>query len=152
MAGNHSKETVAGYSEFDNGNLAVTTVTPMKTSLGIVGLFYFGYFVIISTRPTSTEWLLTRNQIGRTGFHVKKENKKFTIVCSRSPENLEFDHFTFLSCRGRQRNVLIKFKMHVQSDCFSTLNLFLCGRCGCLSLWLFKFPNDLTTTEMEYFL
>ena len=68
---------------------------PTKTSLEIVDLFYLCYFVIISTRSTSTERRLPRNQIGRSGFHIKKENKKFTIVCSCSPENLECDHFTF---------------------------------------------------------
>ena len=26
-------------------------------------------------------------------------------MCSRSPQNLEFGHFTLLFCRGRQRNV-----------------------------------------------
>ena len=44
---------------------------------------------------------LSRNQIGRSGVQVKKENEKFT-VCSCSPKNLEFGHFTLLFCRGRQ--------------------------------------------------
>ena len=42
---------------------------------------------------------LSRNQIGRSGVQVKKENEKVTVVRSRSP------HFTLLFCRGRQRNV-----------------------------------------------
>ena len=45
------------------------------------------------------------DQIGRSGVQVKKEDGKFTVVCSRSPQNLEFGHFTLLFCRGRQRNV-----------------------------------------------
>ena len=47
---------------------------------------------------------LPRNQIGRRVIRVKKENEKFTVVCSCSPENREFGHFTLLFCRGRQRN------------------------------------------------
>ena len=69
---------------------------------------------------------LSRNQIGRSGVQVKKENEKFIVVCSRSPTNLEFGHFTLLFCRGRQRNVP-KCKTHVQSDCFCSLNLLFCG-------------------------
>ena len=61
---------------------------------------------------------LVRNQIGRSGVQVEKENKKFTVVCSRSPRHLEFGHFALLFCRGRQRSVP-KFLTYVQSDCFS---------------------------------
>ena len=60
---------------------------------------------------------LPRNQIGRSGVQVKKENEKFPVAFSRSPHNLEFGHFTLLFCRARQRNVA-KFKTHVQRDCF----------------------------------
>ena len=66
---------------------------------------------------------LSRNQTGRNGVQVKKENEKFTVVCSRSPQNFAFGHFTLLFCIGRQRNVP-KCKTQVQSDCFSSLNLF----------------------------
>ena len=70
---------------------------------------------------------LSRNQIaGRSGVQVKRENEKFTVVLSRSPQNLKCGHFTLLFCRGRQRNVP-KCKTHVQSDCFSSLNLLFCG-------------------------
>ena len=69
---------------------------------------------------------LPRNQIGRSGVQVKKENEKFTVVRSRSPQNLKCGHFTLLFCRGRQRNVP-KCKTHVQSDCFCSLNLLFCG-------------------------
>ena len=56
-----------------------------------------GKFAIISTHSIFTETgttCLSRNQIGRSGFQVKKENEKLTIVCSRSPHNLEVGHFT----------------------------------------------------------
>ena len=69
---------------------------------------------------------LSRKQIGKHGDQVNKDNEKFTFVCSRSPQNLEFGHFMLLFCRGRQRNVL-KFKIHVHGDCFSSLNLLFCG-------------------------
>ena len=55
-----------------------------------------------------------------------KEHETFTVVCSRSPQNLEFGHFTFLFFRGQQRNVL-KFKTYMQGDCFSSLKLLFCG-------------------------
>ena len=45
---------------------------------------------------------LSRNQIGRSGVQVKKENQKFTAVRSRSPQNLKCGHFTLLFCRERQ--------------------------------------------------
>ena len=69
------------------------------------------------------------NQIGRSGVQVKKENEKFAVVCSRSPQNVELGYFTLLFFRGRQRNVP-KLKSHVQSDCFSSLNLLFCGVVG----------------------
>ena len=69
---------------------------------------------------------LSRNQIGRSGVQDKKENEKFTVVRSLSPQNLKCGHFTLLFCRGRQRNVP-KYKTHVQSDCFCSLNLLFCG-------------------------
>ena len=69
---------------------------------------------------------LSRNQIGRSGVQVKKENEKFAVVLSRSLQNLKCGHFKLLFCGERQRNVL-KCKTHVQSDCFCTLNLLFCG-------------------------
>ena len=44
---------------------------------------------------------------------VQIEKGKFAVVCSRSPQNFEFGHFTLLLCRERQRNVP-KCKTHVQ--------------------------------------
>ena len=39
---------------------------------------------------------LPRNQIGRRGVRFKKEIWKFSVVCQRSTQNLEFGHFTLL--------------------------------------------------------
>ena len=44
---------------------------------------------------------LFRNQIGRSGVQVKKENEKFIVVRLRSPQNLKCGHFTLLFCSGR---------------------------------------------------
>ena len=76
---------------------------------------------------------LSRNQTGRSGVQVKKENEKFSVVRSRSPQNLKCGHFTLLFCRGRQRNVP-KFKTHLQSDCFCALNLLFCGTVVAIAL------------------
>ena len=57
---------------------------------------------------------------------ARENEKHFTVVRSRSPQNLELGYFTFLSCRGGQRNVP-KCKTHVQSDCFCSSNLLFCG-------------------------
>ena len=69
---------------------------------------------------------LSKNQIGRSGVQVNKENENSTVMRSRSPRNLKCGHFTLLFSRGRQR-VVPKCKAHVQSDCFCSLNLLFCG-------------------------
>ena len=51
------------------------------------------------------------NSIDRDGVQVRKENEKFTVVCSRSPQNLEFGHFALLFCSGRQRALSIQPKL-----------------------------------------
>ena len=71
----------------------MTTATATKTSPGNLTLFYSCYFAIIPKRSTSTKNdELSRNQIGRSGVQVNKENEKFTAVRSRSPQNLECGH------------------------------------------------------------
>ena len=46
-----------------------------------------------------------------SGFQVPEEReRKFTVVCLRSPQNLEFGHCTLLFCRGRQRNIFLLIK------------------------------------------
>ena len=89
------------------------------------------YFICATSRLFQLAQLLQngelpRNQIGRSGVQVKKENKKFIVVRSRSPQNLKCGYFMLLFCRGRQRNVP-KCKRHVQSDCLCSLNLLICG-------------------------
>ena len=61
----------------------------------------------------------------RVTFELTKRMKN-SRSRSRSSHNLEFGHFTLLFCRGRHRNVP-KFKTHVQSDWFSSLNQLFCG-------------------------
>ena len=60
---------------------------------------------------------LSSNKTGGNGVQVQTENEKFTVVCSRSPQDLEFGHFTLLFGRVRRRNVP-KFKTHIQGLCF----------------------------------
>ena len=36
------------------------------------------------------------NRTCGNGVQVKTENNKITVVCSRSPQNLKFGHFTLL--------------------------------------------------------
>ena len=43
---------------------------------------------------------LPRIQIGKSGVQVKKENETFTVLCSRSLQNLEFGHFTMFSLQN----------------------------------------------------
>ena len=49
----------------------------------------------------------------KDSVQVQIEKGEFAVVCSRSPSNFEFGHFTLLFCRERQTNVP-KCKMHVQ--------------------------------------
>ena len=79
-------------------------VTAMKTSLENITLFQFVLLHNnISTHSTCTKTAnLPRNPAGVRGIQVKKENEKFTIVCSCSAQNFEFGHFIILkgTCRA----------------------------------------------------
>ena len=68
---------------------------------------------------------LSSNRTGGNGVQVETEIKKFTVMCSRSPQNFEFGYFTFLFGRARWRNVP-KFITHVQGLCFSHFILLFC--------------------------
>ena len=79
--------------------------TATKTSPENIYLFHLCYFAIISTRSTFTKMV---NYPGTKLVGVaymlrkKKENKNFTVVCSRFPQNLmKCGHFTLL---GSLRN------------------------------------------------
>ena len=66
-----------------------------------ITLFYLCDFVIISTRSTFIE---TETYLGNrlVGVAFKLGNRmNNSVLCSRSPQNLEFGHFTLLFCRGR---------------------------------------------------
>ena len=68
--------------------------------------YFFISFVLLRDYFNSLNFYkngeLSRNQIGRSGVQVKKENEKFTAVRSRSPQNLKCGHFTLFFCRERQ--------------------------------------------------
>ena len=112
---------------------------------------YLTSFVLLHNYFNSLDFYkngkLSKNQIGRSSVRFKKENEKFTVVRSLSPQNLKCGHFMLLFCRGRQRNVP-KCKMHVQSNCFCSLNLFFLRHCRCcrhcLSSLILNVINQLT--------
>ena len=105
--------------------------TATKTSLENTSLLRLCYFrEYFNSLNFYKSGVLSRNQIGRSGVQVKKENEKFTVVCSRSPQNLKCGHFTLLFCSGRQGNVP-ECKTHVQSDSFYSLNQLFYARCRC---------------------
>ena len=116
----HSHDTILGSLSNDDGN-GNENVTWKCIFISFVLLR--DYFNSLNFFKNSE---LSRNQIGRSSVQVKKENENLTVVRSRSPQNLKWGHFTLLFCWGRQINVP-KFKTHVQSDCFCSLNLFFCG-------------------------
>ena len=110
------------------GAKATTTATATKTSPENISSFHLCYFAIISTCSTFTKMANYpgTKMVGVVSVQVKKENEKFTVVRSRSPQNLKCCHFTLSFCRERQRNAP-ECKMHVQSDCFCSLNLLFYG-------------------------
>ena len=101
--------------------------TVTKTSPENISFFHLCCFAIISTRSTFTKMAnYPGTKLVGLVYKLRKKNEKFNVVRSRSPQNLKCGHFTLLFCRGRQRNVP-KYKTHVQSHCFCSLNLLFCG-------------------------
>ena len=47
---------------------------------------------------------LSRNKASRNGIEVEIKHEKFTVMCSRSLQNLEFSHFTLLFGGVQRRN------------------------------------------------
>ena len=77
------------------------TKTTTKTSPGNITLFHLYYFAIILTRLTSTEMAnYPGTKLVGVAFKLRKKMKN--SLCSHSPKNLEFGHFTLLFCRERQ--------------------------------------------------
>ena len=67
----------------------------------------------------------------------------------RSPDNVEFGHFTLLICRGRQRNVP-RFKTHVHSHCLGDETFCLVAFPLPLPSWFRKLPIDAETTPAKF--
>lgn len=92
---------------------------------GNIRKYKFALLVLLSDYSNSFNLYnvaeLFSNRTGGKGVQVETENGKFTVMCSRSPQNLEFGHFTLLFGRARWRN-LPKFLTHVQGLCFFSLN------------------------------
>ena len=102
------------------GNKETTTASPTKTSrkYKFVLLVLLGFAIIPSSFNLYNVAELSSNGTGGKGVQVETENEKFTVMCSRSPQNLGFSHFTLLFGREWQTNVP-KFITHVQGLCFS---------------------------------
>ena len=72
---------------------------------------------------------LSTNRTAGNGVQVETEIKKITVMCSRSPQSLEFSHFTLWFGRARWRNVpnskrtCRAFVFLIISYCFVTLSL-----------------------------
>ena len=64
---------------------------------------------------------LPRDQIGRLGVRAKKDNEKFTVKYSCSPQKLALWSFQVVVLSRTRRNVS-KFKTHVHSGCFFFIN------------------------------
>ena len=64
---------------------------------------------------------ITKLNLGHIDISEIK-TKKISRRCSRSLDNTELGHFTFLFSRGRQRNVQ-RIITHVHSQCFCSLKL-----------------------------
>ena len=64
--------------------------TATKTSLQNTSLSCFKYCMIILYNMGEVSY----NWIGTDGFEVKSETKRFTVVCPRCHQNLQFGHFT----------------------------------------------------------
>ena len=101
----------------------MTTATATKTLLENITSFYLCYFMIISTHLTCTK---TANYpgtklAGAAYFELRKrmKNSPLSVHVLHRTLNLVISRCCFA---GQQRNVQ-KFKMHVQRDCFCSLNL-----------------------------
>ena len=68
---------------------------------------------------------LSSNRTGGHSVQFETESETFTVMCSRSPQNLEFGHFTLLFGRARLGNVP-KFITHMQGLCFLHYILLFC--------------------------
>ena len=68
---------------------------------------------------------LSNNRTGGNGVHVEAESETFIVSRSRSPQNLEFGHFTLLFGRVRRRNVP-KYITHVQILSVFVISVLLC--------------------------
>ena len=76
---------------------------------------------------------LSSNRTGGNGVQVETDSETFTVMCSRSLQNLEFGHFG----RVRQRNVL-NFITHMQGHCFSHYILLFCDVLVAVAVELLK--------------
>ena len=70
-------------------------------------------------------------------------------MCLRSPQNLEFGHFTLLFCRGLRGRNVPKFILHVRGLCFSHFSRCRCRRhSSCLNSLYIK-PGKSVSSDLQ---
>ena len=124
-------------------------LTEMKMSLEKIASFYLCHFANISTHSTCIKsGKLPRNQIGRHGISVEKENEKFTVVCSRSPQSLEFGHLRCCFAENSKKYMYQNIKCMRKAIFFLMKPIVALSLLLPLSLSLVKFP--VVSYPMQY--
>ena len=77
---------------------------------------------------------LSSNGTGENGVQVETENGKFTFMCSRSQQNLEFGNFTLLFGGAHKSSTVKKCTKTYNARAgplFFSLNPIVLSRCRC---------------------
>ena len=94
-----SVESVLGTLKNHNGNANENVASKYKFALHVLLCVYSNSFDLYNVAQ------LSNNRTGGNGVQVETEIETFTVMCSRSPQSLEFSHFTLWFGRARWRNV-----------------------------------------------
>ena len=80
-----------------NTSVKMTAVNPPKGEKikRTVKFFFTAWLYLSFNLPIVAQ--LSSGRTGGNSLQVSAENEKFTVICSRSPQNLEFGHFMWLS-------------------------------------------------------
>ena len=81
---------------------------------------------------------LSNIRTGENGVQVETENRKFTIMCSRFPQNLKFGNFLRRCCLAE----------HGAGPLFFSLNSVVLSRCRCLRRS--SFLNSVVSKKIEH--
>ena len=103
------------------------TATATKTSPENISLFHLCYFMIISSCSTFTKMAnYPGTKLVGVAYKLRKKmkNSPLCVDVLHKTLNVVISHRCF--AEDGKENVP-KCKMHVQSDCFCSLNLLFCG-------------------------